>query len=103
MNNAKPGTAWAAYVKDGVIHFTLKSVSEDNNLDYSSDEVDTGISGGTANVVGLRMKRIAKTHQVLCVTHLPQIAAFGPARVPLPINSLTGPIWTFLGSARSGE
>lgn len=41
------------------------------------DEVDTGISGVTANTVGLRMKRIARKHQVLCVTHLPQIAAFG--------------------------
>ena len=40
------------------------------------DEVDTGISGLTANTVGLRMKRIANRHQVLCVTHLPQIAAF---------------------------
>ena len=40
------------------------------------DEVDTGISGVTANTVGLRMKRIAAKHQVLCVTHLPQIAAF---------------------------
>ena len=40
------------------------------------DEVDTGISGTTANTVGLRMKRIASKHQVLCVTHLPQIAAF---------------------------
>ena len=40
------------------------------------DEVDTGISGTTANTVGLRMKKIAAKHQVLCVTHLPQIAAF---------------------------
>lgn len=40
------------------------------------DEVDTGISGTTANTVGLRMKHIAERHQVLCVTHLPQIAAF---------------------------
>ena len=40
------------------------------------DEVDTGISGNTANIVGLRIKRIAAAHQVLCVTHLPQIAAF---------------------------
>lgn len=40
------------------------------------DEVDTGISGNTANIVGLRIKRIASAHQVLCVTHLPQIAAF---------------------------
>ncbi len=40
------------------------------------DEVDTGISGSTANTVGQRMALIAKRHQVLCVTHLPQIAAF---------------------------
>lgn len=40
------------------------------------DEVDTGISGSAANTVGLRMKHIAARHQVLCVTHLPQIAAF---------------------------
>lgn len=40
------------------------------------DEVDTGISGAAANTVGLRMKHIAARHQVLCVTHLPQIAAF---------------------------
>ncbi len=40
------------------------------------DEVDTGISGNTANIVGQRMRMIAKKHQVLCVTHLPQIAAF---------------------------
>ncbi|MCR5610826.1 MAG: DNA repair protein RecN [Clostridiales bacterium] len=40
------------------------------------DEVDTGISGTTANTVGMRMKKIAGRHQVLCVTHLPQIAAF---------------------------
>lgn len=43
------------------------------------DEVDTGISGLTANTVGLRMKKIASRHQVLCVTHLPQIAAFADA------------------------
>ena len=43
------------------------------------DEVDTGISGTTANTVGLRMKSIARKHQVLCVTHLPQIAAFADA------------------------
>lgn len=43
------------------------------------DEVDTGVSGSAANTVGLRMKKIAAKHQVLCVTHLPQIAAFADA------------------------
>ncbi|MDL2258548.1 DNA repair protein RecN [Eubacteriales bacterium OttesenSCG-928-K08] len=39
------------------------------------DEIDTGISGHTATVVGQKMLQIAKNHQVLCVTHLAQIAA----------------------------
>ena len=39
------------------------------------DEIDTGISGRAAQVVGEKMAAIAKEHQVLCVTHLQQIAA----------------------------
>ncbi|MDD3920194.1 MAG: DNA repair protein RecN [Eubacteriales bacterium] len=39
------------------------------------DEIDTGISGHVATAVGKKMREIAKTHQVLCVTHLPQIAS----------------------------
>ncbi len=39
------------------------------------DEIDTGISGRTAQAVGERMCSIARGHQLLCVTHLPQIAA----------------------------
>jgi len=38
------------------------------------DEVDTGISGKTASVVGEKLQMIARSHQVICVTHLPQIA-----------------------------
>jgi DNA repair protein RecN (Recombination protein N) len=40
------------------------------------DEVDTGIGGRVAEAVGKRLRALAQTHQVLCVTHLPQIAAF---------------------------
>lgn len=39
------------------------------------DEIDTGISGRTAQKVSERLSFIAKKHQVLCITHLPQIAA----------------------------
>ena len=39
------------------------------------DEIDTGISGQTAWKVSGRMGRLAKDHQILCITHLPQIAA----------------------------
>ena len=39
------------------------------------DEIDTGVSGRTAQKVAEKMARIARTHQVLCVTHLAQLAA----------------------------
>ncbi len=39
------------------------------------DEVDAGIGGGVAEVVGRKLRAIAERHQVLCVTHLPQIAS----------------------------
>lgn len=43
------------------------------------DEIDTGISGQAANAVAEKMQIIGKTHQVICVTHLPVIAAAGNA------------------------
>jgi len=39
------------------------------------DEVDAGIGGGVAEIVGKKLKQVAASHQILCVTHLPQIAA----------------------------
>jgi DNA repair protein RecN (Recombination protein N) len=41
------------------------------------DEIDTGIGGRAAEAVGKKLKALAKSNQVLCVTHLPQIATFG--------------------------
>jgi DNA repair protein RecN (Recombination protein N) len=41
--------------------------------------VDAGIGGRVAEVVGRKLKKIAETHQVLCVTHLPQIASLADA------------------------
>jgi DNA repair protein RecN (Recombination protein N) len=40
------------------------------------DEVDTGIGGATAEVLGKKIKETSERHQVLCITHLPQIACF---------------------------
>jgi DNA repair protein RecN (Recombination protein N) len=40
------------------------------------DEIDTGIGGRAAEAVGRKLKELARTNQVLCVTHLPQIATF---------------------------
>jgi DNA repair protein RecN (Recombination protein N) len=41
------------------------------------DEIDIGIGGRAAEAVGQKLKTLSRTQQVLCITHLPQIAAFG--------------------------
>ncbi|WP_317994670.1 DNA repair protein RecN [Vulcanimicrobium alpinum] len=47
------------------------------------DEIDAGIGGATASAVGARLARLAENAQVVCVTHLAQIASFGDAHVAL--------------------
>ena len=41
------------------------------------DEIDSGISGATAEVVGKKLLSLSEYHQILCITHLPQIASQG--------------------------
>ena len=41
------------------------------------DEVDNGIGGATAEIVGRKLKEVSANHQVICITHLPQIACYG--------------------------
>lgn len=43
---------------------------------YVFDEVDSGVGGAVAEAIGRKIADVAKHHQVLCITHLPQIAAF---------------------------
>jgi len=43
---------------------------------YVFDEVDAGVGGAVAEAIGRRLKQASEAHQVLCITHLPQIAAF---------------------------
>ncbi|MBS7305383.1 MAG: DNA repair protein RecN [Lachnospiraceae bacterium] len=58
------------------IMLAIKSVcANDSTATLIFDEIDTGISGRTAQKVSEKMSRIAKEHQVIVVTHLPQIAA----------------------------
>ncbi|WP_128425938.1 DNA repair protein RecN [Gudongella oleilytica] len=51
------------------------------------DEIDTGISGRTAQVVGEKIKRIAVNHQVISVSHLPQIAALADTHFAISKDS----------------
>jgi len=41
------------------------------------DEVDAGIGGSVAEAVGKKLSKLARYHQIICITHLPQIAKFG--------------------------
>lgn len=54
-----------------------KRSSRDAQKTLVFDEIDTGIGGRAAEAVGKKLKSLARSHQVLCVTHLPQIATFG--------------------------
>ncbi len=45
------------------------------------DEIDAGVSGRIADAVGDKLKELSKKHQVICITHLPQIAAKGDAHM----------------------
>jgi len=55
----------------------LKSIIDENRgLTSVFDEIDTGIGGKTAEFVGEKLQRISRGGQVLCISHLPQIAAF---------------------------
>lgn len=59
------------------IMLAIKTVLADKD-DIESlifDEIDTGISGRTAQMVSVKLNEIAATHQVICITHLPQIAS----------------------------
>lgn len=55
----------------------LKSILKDDlDSTYIFDEIDTGIGGKTAEFVGEKLRRIAESNQVICISHLPQIASF---------------------------
>ncbi len=61
------------------VGLALQVISAKGNLIPTMifDEVDTGISGPTASVVGKLLRKLGQTSQVICVTHLPQVAASG--------------------------
>lgn len=53
------------------------------------DEVDAGIGGATSEKVGLKLKQLAEKHQVICITHLAQIAKYGTSqyRISKAVNN----------------
>jgi DNA repair protein RecN (Recombination protein N) len=78
---AKPLRAIASSGEMARVMLALKTVlaAEDEIPVLIFDEVDANVGGETANVVGDKMRQIAAKRQVLCITHLPQVAATASA------------------------
>jgi len=79
-NLGEPAKALRAIASSGEmarVMLALKTVlaAEDEIPVLVFDEVDANVGGETANTVGEKMKQIAAKRQVLCITHLPQVAA----------------------------
>jgi len=74
---ARPLRAIASSGELARVMLALKTVlaAEDRIPVLVFDEVDANVGGETANAVGEKMRQIAKNRQVLCITHLPQVAA----------------------------
>jgi DNA repair protein RecN (Recombination protein N) len=68
----------------------LSSGRAEDVATYVFDEVDAGIGGATAQVVGSQIRAVADHRQVLCVTHLPQIAAFADQHFHVEKTELGG-------------
>jgi DNA repair protein RecN (Recombination protein N) len=60
------------------------------------DEIDTGIGGRAAEAVGKRLKALARANQVLCITHLPQIASFADHHYLIEKREAAGRTKTFV-------
>lgn len=78
---ARPLRAIASSGEMARVMLALKTVlaSEDEVPVLVFDEVDANVGGETANAVGEKMRQIARTHQVLCITHLAPVAAHADA------------------------
>jgi DNA repair protein RecN (Recombination protein N) len=78
---AKPLRAIASSGEMARVMLALKTVlaAQDEIPVLVFDEVDANVGGETANAVGEKMRQIAAKRQVLCITHLPQVASAGDA------------------------
>jgi DNA repair protein RecN (Recombination protein N) len=68
----------------------LQTMREDGSQALIFDEVDAGIGGAAADAVGTRLQALGRRHQVLCVTHLAQIAARADAHFEITKHVKTG-------------
>jgi DNA repair protein RecN (Recombination protein N) len=69
---------------------TGESANQDPPLTLVFDEIDTGVGGSAAEAVGRRLKKLSRGSQVICVTHLPQIAGFADHHYSVEKHTVKG-------------
>ncbi|RUO43850.1 DNA repair protein RecN [Aliidiomarina taiwanensis] len=67
------------------------------------DEVDVGVSGPTASTVGRLMRRLGESNQVICVTHLPQVAARAHHQIQVQKTTKSGVTYTSMQALSEKE
>ncbi|MCB9666740.1 MAG: DNA repair protein RecN [Myxococcales bacterium] len=70
---------------------------------YVFDEVDAGVGGAIAEVIGTKMHEVSRHHQVICITHLPQIAAFADTHFSVRKAVRAGRTFSAIGELDSEE
>ncbi len=85
-----------------VLALTLASGGADAHI-VAFDEIDAGIGGSTALAMGRKLAALALTRQVICVTHLPQVAAYGSCHFTVTRTGTTASIEAVSGVRRIEE
>ncbi len=70
---------------------------------YVFDEVDTGVGGAVAEVIGRKLADVARHHQVLCITHLPQVAVYGARHFVVAKEVREGRTYSSIGPVEAEE
>ena len=87
------------------VMLALKSIlaDVDNVPVLIFDEVDAGVGGKTAESVGRKLEGISASHQLLCITHLPQIASFGDHHLKIEKNERGGRVYVEVRELKGRE
>jgi len=90
--NVKPLARVASGGEASRLMLVLKTVANGSQFPRTIvfDEIDTGIGGRVSEAVGLKLKKLSQTNQVLCVTHQPQIARFADSHLVVQKEALKG-------------
>ena len=87
------------------IMLAIKSVlaEKDNIGTLVFDEIDTGVSGSAAQKIAIKLKSVSSSHQVICVTHLAQIAAYADEQLLIEKAEKDGHTFTSVRSLKFDE